>query len=700
MKQLVDKYLGRIEWLITALFFIIIPVVFYKKQLDPVLYSRYFALSIWILTISAILMVKSYNGKFFFYFSRVDKIFFASALMFVLVNVISSFNAINYSEAIYKTFKEFALITTVFYLYQMLRNNLWGKDLIIKSVILMTSIFIGIAIVQLFNADFTKFSEATSFYAYYFRMAIWDVKSTLANKNPFAYFLLLSLPFSIYGAIFYKKVWRIFSILIVLLTFAFIGILVSKGGWVATILFVAICLFLLYLYLFFLYSKETGKKLASWIKVSLIIAPIILLIAGLFVIKKTDIKVVKVVTEKFNQLINPEEALHYIYSIDKPTSAQTRTLVWANTIEMVRDNPLLGVGPGQWRIVYAKYGLDGFDYELRNGSKHFQRTHNDFLWIVSETGLIGFLFYLLMYGLVLVVAFKNMYAENDMKIRVLNMLIFSSLLAFVMVLFISFARERISHNLLYLLLMALVLVSKKNKEVKILQEKHKTILIGVGFIILILGSFNLKIAIDMVKGENAARLIRIGMKQKNYPLVQRAIRSIEGSYYTMDAFAVPIPFYQGTIYSTQNKVIEAKKEFIKAYKIHPYHLQVLNNLGTSYDLTDKTNRALDYYQDALNISPRYKEALVNMSIVYYNLDDFDESLKCLTKIPYSEVNPKKFNKAVIAVCRKGAIRLVNRADNEKLKLWFYDENKIKDTFVKYQNQGGKFDEILLEEIGN
>ena len=694
------KYFGNIEWVLTGLFFIIIPIVYYTKQLDPVLYTRYLALSIWILLISAVLMIKTYRNNFSFYFSRIDKIFFSFSVLFLVVNIISSFGAINYYEAVYKTFKEFALLITLFYLYQMLRNSILGKDIIIRSVIIMTSIFIGIAISQLLDSDFTKFLAATQDYGYYFRQAIWNVKSTLANWNPFAYFLFLSLPFSIYGSLLYKKAWRIFSILVTVLSFAFIGILVSKGGWIATILFVGICFFLMYLYMFFRYSKESGKRLIPWIKTTLVIAPILIMFTGILVVNKTDTKIVKMVSEKFNQLINPDNALNYMYSLDKPTSAQTRTLVWANTIEMVRDNPILGVGPGQWRIEYAKYGIDGFEYGIRNGTKHFQRTHNDFLWIMGETGITGFLFYLLMYVLVLVVAFKNMYFEKNLNIRVLNMLIFSTLIAYLMVLFISFTRERISHNLLYLLLMALVLVSDKSKtEAKYTYEKHRNVLIGAFIAVFVLGSFNVKLAIDMVKGEKAAREIKIGMMRKNNAVVLRAVRSIHDSYYTMDAFATPIPFYKASVLSMKKNIKEAKKEFQKAYNLHPYNLQVLNNFGTSYDLTGSRDSALIYYQKALDISPRYKEALINKAIVNYNLNKFDVSLECLAKMSFGEKNPAKFEKAVIATCRKKAILLGNRVDSEKLKEWFYNENKIKATFVKYQKEKGNFDKILLEQVG-
>jgi len=703
MQQLIKKYFKNIEWILTVLFFVITPIIYYKKQLDPVLYTRYLTLSIWLILISTILTYKSYIKKFTFNLTKTDVLFFGLGILFILINIISSINAINSYEATFKTFKELSFLIMMFFLHQMLKNNKWGKDVIIKSVTVMTFIFLLIGIVQLMQSDFSKLSEVTEYYGYYFRQAIWNVKSTLANWNPFAYFLFLSLPFSIYGILFFKKFWRIFSIITTILSFIFISILVSKGGWIVTIIFIGICLLLIYIYLFTRYEKETKKSLSLKIKSILIISPILVIVMGGLFLKKSDILFAEVIKDKFEQLFDSEKALGSIYSVDKPTSAQTRTLVWANTINMVRDNPLLGVGPGQWRLLYAKYGLDGFEHNIRNGIKHFQRPHNDFLWIMGETGLLGFSLYLAMYIFILYIALKNMYSSKDTETRVLNMLIFSALFAFIIVLSISFTRERISHNMLYLLLMVLALVTKSNnsddkKDIQTLRNSNIPT-----FILLILFSlttFNVILANDMVKGEKAARDIKIGMLQKNNLAVLRGARSIEDSYYTLDDFAVPIPYYKGSVFSLLNKLKEANIEFKKSYKLHPYHLQTLNNLATSFNLIGDKDSALFYYKKALSISPRYEEALLNISIVYYNEGEIKKALDYLIQIPITN-NVPKFKKAITIICRKRSQQLgkEGKLNITKLEEWFYDEQKIKATFFAAQTQKIPFDKNLIKEIG-
>jgi len=419
----------------------------------------------------------------------------------------------------------------------------------------------------------------------------------------------------------------------------------------------------------------------------------------LYLVEKTDIKIVKVVVDKVGQVLSPEKSLNAMYNTDKPSSTQTRTLVWANTIQMARDNPILGVGPGQWRITYAKYGIDAFESSIRNGSKLFQRPHNDLIWILGELGFTGLAIYLFIFISVLVIAYKNFQSQEDFRVKLFNGLAFSFLIGYLIILNVDFSRERISHNMLYLLIFAIVLSYNNIEKSKIDFSVKKSVALTLLIIFMGLSIFNLRLAIDMFNGDKAARKIYAASKLENMQLMARAVRSVRDTYYTLDPFATPIPYYYATVLHKQGKIEEAKKEFLEAYKLHPYNIQVLSNLGTSYDQTGDKESALIYYQKALDISPRFKEALINTAIVKYNQNKFDEALDYLTKVQTSGSVPPSYEKAILTICRKKATLLVNDADIKKLQEWFYDENKIKATFVRFQSEKGDFDKILLQEIG-
>lgn len=67
-----------------------------------------------------------------------------------------------------------------------------------------------------------------------------------------------------------------------------------------------------------------------------------------------------------------------------------RLTVWANTLKMIEQQPLAGVGAGNWDVHYPLY--DGGDtVTFRNAP---ERPHNLFLLILSELGVVGLLLWL------------------------------------------------------------------------------------------------------------------------------------------------------------------------------------------------------------------------------------------------------------------------------------------------------------------
>jgi O-antigen ligase/Flp pilus assembly protein TadD len=639
------------------------------------------------------------SKQFRFYFNRTDVFIFAAAFLFVLINIMSSFGAINGKEAIFHTLREGALMLMFFLFYQFLRNTPKGKDVIVRAIVIMTFIFLVIGMVQLFNSDFTPFKTATKFYAYYFRQSISEVKSTLASINPFASFLVIALPFSIYSLITYNKYWKIFSGIVTLLSVIFIVLLSSKASMGSLGLAVILLVVCFYLYLFLIRPRETGKRIPLYLAIVSFVLPFVLVLAGIYFVQKTEVKVAKIIVEKVQQVLSPELCMENIYNSDNPTSTQTRTLVWANTIQMARDNPLLGVGPGQWRIEYSKYGLDGFEHDIRNGIKHFQRPHNDFLWILGETGFLGLVVYLFIYIGILAIAFRNFYRAKTNSERWLSALLFAFYFGFIINLFVSFPRERVTHNMVYLMAFALVLNESQSRKIKKIDKANGLSKLGILILFFGLSITNVWAAQQIYKGEMAARIVKIGIARKNYQLVLRASRSVKESLYTMDAFTVPMSYYEGIALSSLKNIDAARQAFSQAYALHPYHLQVLNNLGTSFDLTGNKEVAIKYYKEALAISPRYKEALINISIVYYNMKDYDKSMAYILQVPAKQNNPEKFRQTMLTICKRKAIDMAKACDQQKLREWYVDENKIEATFVTVQNTKQPFNKVLLEQVG-
>lgn len=74
------------------------------------------------------------------------------------------------------------------------------------------------------------------------------------------------------------------------------------------------------------------------------------------------------------------------------TSTQQRLRFYNHSIEQIKTNPILGVGLGNWKIKSIDY-----DKEDVEGYVIPYHTHNDFLEIGTELGLVGLFLYLLVF---------------------------------------------------------------------------------------------------------------------------------------------------------------------------------------------------------------------------------------------------------------------------------------------------------------
>jgi putative inorganic carbon (HCO3(-)) transporter len=78
---------------------------------------------------------------------------------------------------------------------------------------------------------------------------------------------------------------------------------------------------------------------------------------------------------------------------DENYAALERLAHWQSALEMWRDHPWLGIGFGNYAAAYSKYALAKWPAALGHA-------HNYYLNIAAETGLLGLVAYLLLWGVV------------------------------------------------------------------------------------------------------------------------------------------------------------------------------------------------------------------------------------------------------------------------------------------------------------
>jgi O-antigen ligase len=440
--------------------------------------------------------------------------------------------------------------------------------------------------------------------------ATYEVTSVFAHKNIFSEILIIIVPTSLIALFSLKGFWKYVSLIVAVCCLLMIIILMSKAVWVA-------------------FLVGTFTTLIAWLSFG----------------KIKPLKIDYSITKKYKRLlfvclIISLAGFFTVFSlrINKPLKTQLRDLttihayankdrleLWKKTFQLTRNHTFTGIGLGNWKIDILKE----FNKDLVSDDNltFFQRPHNDYLWIFSEQGLPSLLFYLFTIFLIITMCCRLALHSVNFKARLSYLLIIFAIISYMTYACFSFPKERVEHSVLLGFLFALILIDYNRSFEKRAVKFSK--LFFVPFSILIF--FALYIGITRyiselhLKHAYEARLIQDWKKES--PEAGRAY----SRFYKMDFASTPIKWYKGEAYFNQGNINEALNNFKEAEKVNPYHIHVLNNIGTCYELKGNHALAIKYYQKAIDYSSYFEDAFFNLSAVYYNLNDYENAIAALQK---------------------------------------------------------------------
>ncbi len=212
--------------------------------------------------------------------------------------------------------------------------------------------------------------------------------STFANRNAASQYIVLNFPL---GLIFLLTARRRVVIWAVALSLAFIGSYLfhtfTRAGWLS----VSGQVFLFLIYLVYRQFKlnhsliSGGQKMAALAAAFVVFLLLINLSAGGWSWRGHD--AFDRLTSLWESDSKTSTTVEEDLSDGDYSSVSTRKTIYRNTLEIIREKPLRGVGLNNFVIYYPKSTLTGWwDKEI---GLHRQQanTHNDYLQITSELGI-------------------------------------------------------------------------------------------------------------------------------------------------------------------------------------------------------------------------------------------------------------------------------------------------------------------------
>jgi O-antigen ligase/Tfp pilus assembly protein PilF len=342
------------------------------------------------------------------------------------------------------------------------------------------------------------------------------------------------------------------------------------------------------------------------------------------------------------------ELLDAMSSLSTSGAGRGRLALWSNSLQIAQDHPVAGIGLGNWKLAYPSYD----DGQMVHVGSAPERPHNDFLWIVSEVGIPGLVFYLLMLGVAILRAIRAIANRDTNAILVIGFL--SSLIAILGHSVFSFPRERVEASFfLWGALGILHALTRDSRKVtpSLIQPTLIPALITlcIGITILEIRFDRARLASlqsfaggDMISLESHTReglsagpfdsqifLLRnkVDQANRNYLRAQQTCR--EGLKYHPNS--VELLGDLGMAYALGDNTQEAEAVLLRATELSPNHYQIFNNLGGVYHKTGELDKAEQAYIRATTVKSDYSDAWSNLGLLQMMQGKPGRAVESLTK---------------------------------------------------------------------
>jgi tetratricopeptide (TPR) repeat protein len=218
--------------------------------------------------------------------------------------------------------------------------------------------------------------------------------------------------------------------------------------------------------------------------------------------------------------------------------------------------------------------------------------------------------------------------QNNKKLLALCMIF--GMVGYVVFASFSYPMERIFHSVFLLIMLSITIATYSRLETE-RSCMPRPVVIGICCLIIAGLVFAMYNGVIRASAEIYTKRALAARANQNWPGVVAAIDKGYSDWATLDNASTPLAWYRGEANFLMNYIGQAHEDFEKAFKAHPYHIHVLNNLGTCFEMVDKHEEAIDCYEKALHIFPEFRDASINLGATYYNCGRYEQAKEVLDR---------------------------------------------------------------------
>lgn len=525
--------------------------------------------------------------------------------LYLSLSTLSLVNAINPFEGIFALSQKVTYILLFWLVVNQIRTMESIKNILLCSTISAFVVSL-IGIYQMFGGDIPGLANLS------------PPGSTFGNKNMAAQFILLTLPFPYLFLLSatdrQREILLGLAAAVVSTYLLYTG---TRAAWAGGIISSLTLLMLFRLKL----SKADFEKLKG------VVARKKLSLLGImiFILAMNSIPPYVVRGWGVAGAPSPVSRFATIAEIDQDSSFLNRLAMSANTFEMFKDHPLLGVGKGNFKIVYPLYAEKRIKDVDFSSEVQPREAHNDYIQILGETGIFGFFSFLWILILLAFRVWTSIPGVKEPNWLSLIGSIFFAIIAILVEASLDFPFELPVSEAFFWIFAGVLWISCQNnlpvnsdlsseKPTQIkgegLSSSSARIVIGLCAAVSI---FITALHLTFLRAEfHFSRGVRLAQEDHSELALQEL-----GKAESLNPTTHRYPFFRGLVALRTKRYQEAAVEAnLRALRRHPYYINAYTNLGVAYASAGMIKEAEKAWRTALEIWPDHNDARNNLATTY------------------------------------------------------------------------------------
>jgi tetratricopeptide (TPR) repeat protein/O-antigen ligase len=452
--------------------------------------------------------------------------------------------------------------------------------------------------------------------------------STFGHKNVAIHFIMLTLPAGI--SLFLSTNHRLKNYCHALaLSFIFLYIYTTytRAGWV-----VLFCM-ILCLSVFFWVNYKKGL-MPAWYP-GKIVPFLVGIIVGLILLNGSTSQ--KNFSKAVQHMAGATQSIfeHLSQDLTNPRRSVTdnsftgRLEVWMNSLAMVKDFPITGVGVGNYRIHFQKYQSQAIQCSWVGERYRVFNAHNDHIQFLVEFGLIGlglWLFVLWRFFCMFFVLFKHRTTSHS------RYLLLCPLLAVINVLInacFSFPFQMSIPPVLFMAYLGIACSWYENHSTDMTIRLSQKVGYVVLLLIITLFIGMLYVSYALIQSDKHFMKVIVAEQTKQWPMViSESQKALTYNPYNKELYS-----FIGRAELEMNQPEKAIKSFDQVLSTYPYHINSLANKGTALMKTNQPSLAAACFKQVLHYLPvlvKVRKLLVNIYLASHAYsDDLIHELKTI-----------------------------------------------------------------------